>query len=275
MKLNERNLVFYATCKSPVDKSGFLFKKGDRNAAYHKRWFVLKGNMFFYFDNEESREPVGVIILEGCRVELCESTEEFSFAISFAYPKSRSYILAADSQSVMESWVKALSRANFEYIRLVVNELQKQLTDIKKTTTKTYDIQGSTETSETNSSMERQVLSSNLKETSVQQHYQKDNGTAIWDNYQVNLPNGYLQVNGPKDKDELGHPEVNLSGASLTPGSQSELVVDEACFSPEDTIDVADPLCFLKLHKLYGEEIRKVRIQWLENLEKQNVDPGE
>uniref|UniRef100_A0A8C8RKT3 Sesquipedalian n=1 Tax=Pelusios castaneus TaxID=367368 RepID=A0A8C8RKT3_9SAUR len=132
MKLNERSLAFYATCDSPADNSGFLFKKGERNTAYHRRWFVLKGNMLFYFEERESREPVGAIILEGCTVELCEAAEEFAFAIKFDCAKSRTYILAAESQASMESWVKSLSRASFDYLRLVVKELEKQLKEMQR-----------------------------------------------------------------------------------------------------------------------------------------------
>uniref|UniRef100_A0A803XNW9 Sesquipedalian n=1 Tax=Meleagris gallopavo TaxID=9103 RepID=A0A803XNW9_MELGA len=127
MKLNERSLVFYATCDSPADNAGFLFKRGERHTAYHRRWFVLKGNMLFYFEERESREPVGVIVLEGCTVELCDSAEEFAFAIRFSGTKSRTYVLAADSQAAMEAWVKALSRASFDYMRLVVRELEKNV----------------------------------------------------------------------------------------------------------------------------------------------------
>uniref|UniRef100_A0A8C3KPZ2 PH domain containing endocytic trafficking adaptor 1 n=1 Tax=Calidris pygmaea TaxID=425635 RepID=A0A8C3KPZ2_9CHAR len=88
MKLNERSLAFYATCDSPADNAGFLYKRGERHTAYHRRWFVLKGNMLFYFEERESREPVGVIVLEGCTVELCDSAEEFAFAIRFGGTKS-------------------------------------------------------------------------------------------------------------------------------------------------------------------------------------------
>ncbi|XP_023804466.1 sesquipedalian-1, partial [Cyanistes caeruleus] len=130
MKLNERSLAFYATCDSPADNSGFLYKRGERHTAYHRRWFVLKGNMLFYFEERDSREPVGVIVLEGCNVELCDSAEGFAFAIRFGGTKSRTYVLAAESQAAMESWVKSLSRASFDYMRLVVRELEKQLQEM-------------------------------------------------------------------------------------------------------------------------------------------------
>ncbi|KAM7050545.1 sesquipedalian-1 isoform 2-T3 [Molossus nigricans] len=127
MKLNERSLAFYATCDAPVDNAGFLHKKGGRHPAYHRRWFVLRGNMLFYFEEPASREPVGVIILEGCTVELVEAAEEFAFAVRFAGARARTYVLAAESQAAMEGWVKALSRASFDYLRLVVRELEQQL----------------------------------------------------------------------------------------------------------------------------------------------------
>ncbi|KFW10818.1 Sesquipedalian-1, partial [Eurypyga helias] len=86
MKLNERSLAFYATCDSPADNAGFLYKRGERHTAYHRRWFVLKGNMLFYFEERERREA---------------------------------------------SWVKSLSRASFDYMRLVVRELEKQLEEMR------------------------------------------------------------------------------------------------------------------------------------------------
>uniref|UniRef100_H0XNS0 Sesquipedalian n=2 Tax=Otolemur garnettii TaxID=30611 RepID=H0XNS0_OTOGA len=131
MKLNERSLAFYATCDAPVDNAGFLYKKGGRHAAYHRRWFVLRGNMLFYFEDAASREPVGVIILEGCTVELVEAAEEFAFAVRFAGTRARTYVLAAESQAAMEGWVKALSRASFDYLRLVVRELEQQLAAVR------------------------------------------------------------------------------------------------------------------------------------------------
>ncbi|NWY73751.1 SESQ1 protein, partial [Erithacus rubecula] len=132
MKLNERSLAFYATCDSPADNAGFLYKRGERHTAYHRRWFVLKGNMLFYFEERDSREPVGVIVLEGCNVELCDAAENYTFAIRFGGTKSRTYVLAAENQAAMESWVKSLSRASFDYMRLVVRELEKQLQEMSR-----------------------------------------------------------------------------------------------------------------------------------------------
>lgn len=131
MKLNERSLASYATSAAPADSQGFLFKRGGRHAAYQRRWFVLRGNMLFYFEDAASREPVGVIVLEGCTVELVEAAEEFAFAVRFAGARARTYQLAAESQAAMEQWVKALSRASFHYLRVVVRELERQLAAVQ------------------------------------------------------------------------------------------------------------------------------------------------
>lgn len=132
MKLNERSLAFYATCDAPVDNAGFLYKRGGRGTGSHRRWFVLRGNILFYFEAEGSREPLGVILLEGCTVELVDAREEFAFAVRFAGGRSRPYVLAADSQAALEGWVKALSRASFHYLRLVVRELEQQLAAMRE-----------------------------------------------------------------------------------------------------------------------------------------------
>lgn len=132
MKLNKRNLAFYATCDAPVDNAGFLHNREGPGASSHRRWFVLRGNMLFYFEAEASREPLGVILLEGCTVELVDAREEFAFTVRFANGHAKPYVLTADSQAALEGWVKALSRASFHYLRLVVRELEQQLAAMRE-----------------------------------------------------------------------------------------------------------------------------------------------
>jgi hypothetical protein len=46
MKINELTLMNYATsADAPADKEGWLWKRGDVNKAFQKRYFVLKGNL--------------------------------------------------------------------------------------------------------------------------------------------------------------------------------------------------------------------------------------
>ncbi|XP_068938078.1 sesquipedalian-2 [Petaurus breviceps papuanus] len=136
MKLNEHSVAHYAMSSSSADHEGFLRRCSSLGArqptagtggSCPRCWFVLKGNLLFYFEGRESRPPLGLIVLEGCTVELCEAPQEFSFAIRFDAPGLRPYVLAAEGPEAQEAWVKVLSRASFGYMRLLVQELERQL----------------------------------------------------------------------------------------------------------------------------------------------------
>lgn len=68
MKINDKNLAAFATSATPVDREGWLHKRGEVNKGFQRRWFVLKGNLFFYFEKPGDKEPLGVIVLEGCTI---------------------------------------------------------------------------------------------------------------------------------------------------------------------------------------------------------------
>ncbi|KAM9392026.1 sesquipedalian-1-like isoform 1-T4 [Pholidichthys leucotaenia] len=287
MKLNERSVAYYATCDSPPDKTGFLSKKGERNTAYHRRWFVLKGNMLFYFEERDSREPIGVIILEGCTVELCESPEEFAFAIKFDCAKARVYIMAADSQVAMESWVKALSRASFDYMRLVVKELEKQLEEIQEAAGISGALIGSVQgrprlpkrnhvarsrSGASSSSSSSSSLSSSSSTPAMSVSAQKN----LQD--EVQLISGYSKEDGVV---------WNKSAVALANGfgeGASSSVLKESCADSDGTDGVGAPPvpprrkgaslespvcpgtgCFTKLHNWYGREVEELRAQWLQS----------
>lgn len=126
MKINEKNLCAFASSATPVDRDGWLDMRGEVGKSYQKRWFVLKGNLLFYFDKKGDKEPVGVIILEGCTIELTEE-ESYSFKIVFHCEGGRTYFLCTNSQASMETWMKALACASYDYMKLMVSDLQRQL----------------------------------------------------------------------------------------------------------------------------------------------------
>ena len=130
MKINDKHLNRIAVGNIPIDKEGYLLKKGEVNKSYQKRWFVLKGNLLFYFDKRGEREATGVIVIEGCTVELAEMTDAFTFELVFPGSSTRTYILAASTQEEMESWMKAITCASYDYMKLMVAELQKQVDEL-------------------------------------------------------------------------------------------------------------------------------------------------
>uniref|UniRef100_A0A8D2PGX9 Sesquipedalian n=1 Tax=Zosterops lateralis melanops TaxID=1220523 RepID=A0A8D2PGX9_ZOSLA len=251
MKLNERSLAFYATCDSPADNSGFLYKRGERHTAYHRRWFVLKGNMLFYFEERDSREPVGVIVLEGCNVELCESAESFAFAIRFGGTKSRTYVLAAESQEDMESWVKSLSRASFDYMRLVVRELEKQLQEMSRGVAGgcggSQELPGSWKAKPSGMEPSRDRL------PALPAVLPKENGCAVWNNVLVGAdrPPDTSGCAGHDEEEEEERPRPPplpprrrvVNGEAASAGAQS-------------------PSTFWRLHQQYSREVARLRQDW-------------
>ncbi|KAH3889683.1 hypothetical protein DPMN_013745 [Dreissena polymorpha] len=60
MKINEKSLAKYAESGArPPEREGYLLKKGDFHRSYQKRWFVLKGNLLFYFEKRIDKDPIG------------------------------------------------------------------------------------------------------------------------------------------------------------------------------------------------------------------------
>ncbi|XP_035611954.1 sesquipedalian-1 [Oncorhynchus keta] len=279
MKLNERSVAHYATCDSPPDKTGFLFKKGERNTAYHRRWLILKGNMLFYFEERESREPIGVIVLEGCTVELCESAEEFAFAIKFDCAKARVYKMAAENQAAMESWVKALSRASFDYMRLVVRELERQLEEIQEGAA---GLQGRPKSSKKAGGVSRsksgasfsashvpstQVTGAVLAQgsahaRSLQEEVQLPSGTSKENGVAWSKPSAL--VNGFGEGPHSGVPwEGNGNGGG--DGFRPPPVPPRRRGASLESPVSPGTGCFSKLHDWYGKEVAELRVEWLQS----------
>lgn len=58
--------------------------------------------------------------------DLCDQ-----YCFEIAFNGNRTYVLSADSQDQMETWMKALTCAGYEYKKLMVAELQRQLEEIE------------------------------------------------------------------------------------------------------------------------------------------------
>lgn len=70
----------------------------------------------------------------GCTVELSaeEESQQYCFTLVFFYQTGeiRSYFMAAENQEKMESWMKAITCASYDYMKLMVSELRRQLEEI-------------------------------------------------------------------------------------------------------------------------------------------------
>ncbi|KPP69832.1 hypothetical protein Z043_111386, partial [Scleropages formosus] len=102
----------------------------ERTGSYQKRWFVLKGNLLFYQECRSNGSPLGVIVLEGCSIELCESDELFAFSVGFGGHGCGTYRLAAKDQPSQESWIKALLSASHGFLSMLVSDLERRYHEV-------------------------------------------------------------------------------------------------------------------------------------------------
>ena len=98
------------------------------NKGWQRRWFMLKGNMLFYYHNPHDTEPIGLIVLEGCSINSC-STDNTTFSITFQCEGSRTYNLCADDEESCTAWVNSLQRSSYSYLRAQVDRMHEQVSD--------------------------------------------------------------------------------------------------------------------------------------------------
>lgn len=115
-------------CCTP-EKEGYLLKKGGRHASYHRRWFMLCGNLLLYWERQGDPQPLGLILLEGSTVTLRNSKLEYAFSLCSV---SRVYKMAAENQRELELWVRALLSANLGYTKALLGELRSQYLSLTK-----------------------------------------------------------------------------------------------------------------------------------------------
>ncbi|KAJ0000937.1 hypothetical protein NQD34_005957 [Periophthalmus magnuspinnatus] len=109
MKLHRKILVHYLSCPSPKERTG----------AFHRRWFVLKGNLLFYQERPADRHIGGVIVLEGCAVRTEDSDRDFSLV----FEGLRTYRFCVGERWRRDEWVKCLLTASHCYLSLLLRDL--------------------------------------------------------------------------------------------------------------------------------------------------------
>jgi len=92
-------------------KEGYLTKQGGSVRSLKKRYFVLFENKLYYFENEDSKEAIGLIVLEirkCCSRSDQETGEKFSMKIRTA---ERNFYCFAENETLIEGWIGAINAA--------------------------------------------------------------------------------------------------------------------------------------------------------------------
>ncbi|KAI2806402.1 Ras protein-specific guanine nucleotide-releasing factor [Blomia tropicalis] len=139
MRMNELQLLALAE-KALHDNGirGHLFKRTSENSKWQMRYFVLFQNILFYFENESTSKPSGLIFLEGsyCDKMVTPSTGksintgsanlQHYFAITYRKEGSKTFELKAESETECNAWVHAIETASFSKMLLQKEELEQK-----------------------------------------------------------------------------------------------------------------------------------------------------
>lgn len=133
-------------------------QRGSFNTGFKRRFFVLKGNLLYYFKFHSDTVPIGVIILEGsgvvlfallprrclpqniiprpsrnlatwitgCHAEaLAQSSDSanYEFALVFDGDSTRDYVLATETEHEMVAWMNVLSKVSSDSILDLLREI--------------------------------------------------------------------------------------------------------------------------------------------------------
>ncbi|XP_051967955.1 sesquipedalian-1-like [Xyrauchen texanus] len=239
MKVHGKILHQYLLSSSPVDKEGFIYKKGELNTSYQKRWFTLKGNLLFYRDRPADRDVLGVIVLEGCSVQLCESDEQFAFSLVFSEPGLRTYKFSAGDELSQEGWVKALLSAQHGFLRVLLTDLRQQYLEAAKAAgVEALDC----------FSVTAESMAHSQKSGSVFYTQSASGQPATSSNNLLQAPPTTNKTANKKSSKlwPMRHTNVTPGNATAPPlGEQSDLAND-----------------FSKLHEAYGKEVRDLIADW-------------
>jgi len=101
-----------------VSKKGFLFKRGELNKAWKRRWFVLQGENLYYFVSTSDTIPVGSINILLCKIvdrkdPSSKDLKKFYFDI---ITPSRTYYIYAESIDIVEEWKSAINASRLQIL---------------------------------------------------------------------------------------------------------------------------------------------------------------
>lgn len=233
-----------------------MFSQKERTATYHRRWFVLKGNMLFYQERPADRHLVGVIVLEGCAVRRCEADGQLCFSLVFQAPGLRAYRFAAEDRLTQESWVKFLLSASHCYLSLLVRDLGNQYEEAKREQAHVEELHGSSASGST--------VKGNHQQSVVQL---RPCSLLTIEGAKTDVRDGRSYSTGHMVQGPLFPAKVAIKKSPKLWPRRNAVVTPLNGPAPlygEWPLVGLDPLEeFSKLHEYYGEEVLQAREAWL------------
>ncbi|OHS98046.1 AGC family protein kinase [Tritrichomonas foetus] len=95
---------------SGTSKEGWMTKQGGMIKTWKRRWFTLQGKMLYYYEKPGKKEQGSIDLSLAKSVEPCPECKRQP-ALKIIVPKVRTYIVAADNQDELNSWIDSIRKA--------------------------------------------------------------------------------------------------------------------------------------------------------------------
>ncbi|KAI8761816.1 inositol polyphosphate-4-phosphatase type I A isoform X2 [Biomphalaria glabrata] len=134
MRFNSKELSLLVQQTSKYDKEGYLMMKEKQEGffkkqeAYVNRYVRLRGNLLFYFKSKDSKsEPLGVVVLERCAVELAVDQETKNGFLLVFEGEDQPFRFDAHTEEIRDAWIQCLHIASHECLKMQLQSLREQL----------------------------------------------------------------------------------------------------------------------------------------------------
>ncbi|AFZ81416.1 protein kinase domain-containing protein [Theileria equi strain WA] len=115
---------------SKPTKSGIMYKIGKTLHQWRTRYYVLIGNILYYYRDKSSTRPKGCIFLEGCYLDSLRKRQignKFGFCICYKGNKFSKRDFYVDSMEQFLEWIDVLSQAMKQQSLTNMYELREQI----------------------------------------------------------------------------------------------------------------------------------------------------
>lgn len=115
--------LYSLTGKETSTGSDWIYKTGGKNASFKRRWCVLKGNLFYYYVNQQDVSPKGYWDLKDCelgRIKEKETSTRFRWKVSLKEDKGEKEdrILYVENSEKREKWLNLFLAAKAANLNL-------------------------------------------------------------------------------------------------------------------------------------------------------------
>jgi len=134
--------IYNLTGKDQSTGSDWIYKSGGKNSSFKRRWCVLRGNLFYYYENQQDTNPKGYWDLFDCelgRIKEKDGATRYRWKITLKEDKATKdeRVLYVESADKRERWLNLFLAAKGANLNLELKSAPKSLQQSTTTPTTT------------------------------------------------------------------------------------------------------------------------------------------